>query len=332
MRSGADAICQSLGGAPTFRAYLASVSENAITRLPNGARGFVRADGRPFKTRLEPTSPTFYPPNLDQTGAVVSGVVSSTLWTGADRFGAGSSQRSCGDWTSGQVNLGLFDSGATGWTAFGQNTCASTARHHLLCLETAYRADVAPSAPPANARLVFVTRGTFDPQSGVDGADALCESEAATHLPGTYRAIPRDDDVEPGVAVHGATRSDLSARRHVPLRESRRLLHERCISPRDGQHGRTERRGRVARRARCGRRERAQHDDDELLVRSRRELVDDERERPPRRVDESNAVDDGRVLPVYVARARALHAGVSAGSRGVRSTIRASRRARTCST
>ena len=189
MRSGADAICQSLGGAPTFRAYLASVSENAITRLPNGARGFVRADGRPFKTRLEPTSPTFYPPNLDQTGAVVSGVVSSTLWTGADRFGAGSSQRSCGDWTSGQVNLGLLDSGATGWTTFAQNTCSSTARHHLLCLETAYRADVAPSAPPANARLVFVTRGTFDPASGVDGADALCESEAATHLPGTYRAI-----------------------------------------------------------------------------------------------------------------------------------------------
>ena len=62
--SGADALCQTLGGAPSFRAFIGAPGHNAIARFPAGARGFVRADHRPFTTYLDPASSWLYHPAL----------------------------------------------------------------------------------------------------------------------------------------------------------------------------------------------------------------------------------------------------------------------------
>lgn len=189
MLSGADAICRSLGGSSEFFAFLGAPGVSPYTRLPGAPRGFVRADGRPFKGELSHTSPTYYPPSLDQTGAAISNVVSSQVWSGAGVNGVTSASTTCGSWTgSGLVAVGPYEGVGNTWSSNASASCNPTTRHHFVCLEARYRADVSPGPVPAGGRVAFVTTAVFNPATGLAGADALCDAEASS-LPGSFRAM-----------------------------------------------------------------------------------------------------------------------------------------------
>lgn len=210
MISGADALCQTVGGAPSFRAFIGGGDQNAIGRLPRNARGFVRADGLPFTTYLDPASAwILHPPVLDADGERVPTTTSPFVWTGVDVLGDPVNGRTCGDWTdTGLVSLGIL--GATGyaWSSEGTSACNATTRHHLLCLDTRYAAEVFPPEPPEDGRYAFVTWGNFDPSTGLEGADALCNEEARFFLPGTYRAM---------LATNGTTIASRFTHRDEPI-------------------------------------------------------------------------------------------------------------------
>lgn len=191
--AGADAKCQALADAAhlggTYRAWLSTSGSGGVTapeRLGT-ARGWIRADGKPFADRVSDLAYTcgdhhcarlFYPPRVDEWGRDVTAY--RAAWTATrgngTRFG-----NTCGNWAdtscTDDVASGISRLGGEGWTYTVLND--AQAPHNLYCFGVDNAVAVAPV--PVAGRRAFATRGGFVPGTGrsIADADALCAQEAS---------------------------------------------------------------------------------------------------------------------------------------------------------
>ena len=113
------------------------------------------------------------------------------VWTGTKADGTRSTD-TCQDWTStAGTELGHTGDGTGGagnWTDVGSVTCNTVAS--LYCFGIDYTTPVDAPSPSGPTRLAFVSRTTFNPSTGLAGADALCAAEAgAGGFAGTFEAV-----------------------------------------------------------------------------------------------------------------------------------------------
>ena len=183
--AGADTQCQqaasSLGYPGHYAAWLSTSTIDAISRL-GAARGWRRPDGQPFADTASSIANNliFYPPSGG--GAV---------WTGTKADGT-RSQDTCQDWTSNAAtdlgHTGDGSGGAWNWTDVGSVACNNIAS--LYCFGIDYTTPVDAPSPAGPTRLAFLSSSTFDPSTGITGADALCAAEASAHgFTGTFEAV-----------------------------------------------------------------------------------------------------------------------------------------------
>ncbi len=181
---GADEICNSRASEAdlpgTYVAFLATDDQTALERL-DGARGWMRTDGRPLADRVEDLAVgrVFHPLNVFETGESV-GLPSPSdyniVWTGIDGAAETSPSR-CQDWDSADAS----ESGQTGESRAGATTfmtsfaraCASP--RPIYCFGTGEEARVEPEA---TGRLAFVTRDVVRGDAGRSEFDDVCQSEA----------------------------------------------------------------------------------------------------------------------------------------------------------
>jgi len=192
--AGADAACASLASAAglpagTYKAWLSTSTVDAKSRLGT-ARGFIRPDGSPFADKVSDITAgkILNPPNIDENGAAIG---DEGAWTGTNASGAEAAGETCSDWTS---NSGLAVAGSVGggpqvWTASTGAETSCSGMFHLYCFDTTHTNPL--SFTPASGRIAFLSTG-FDTSSGLSGADAQCQSEAASAglpNPTTYLAL-----------------------------------------------------------------------------------------------------------------------------------------------
>lgn len=176
----ADDICQARADAASLDGTFIALVADAARPEPRlaGSRGWVDLAGTPIVD--EPATwldgYMFHPLRLDETGTDLGYVLA---WVG--------SIWSCMGWTvTTSTETGSIVATSDAWGAYTVQNCNQQAR--FICLETGH---VAPQSPPSVAgRLQFLTTADWTPSGGLQGADALCASEATTHMfPGTYRAL-----------------------------------------------------------------------------------------------------------------------------------------------
>jgi len=179
--AGADAECTRLAASArlsgTFRAYLDDHSgsfDQRFTGRGGAARGWVRVDGTPFLDERQSGS-IYYSPDMDETGRRLNTLTPYVMT---------SVSAPCTT-----VDIGTPTGGGTGWSFYGTDTCASAL--HLYCLQIDYRATL--TFAKSLGWVGFVSdpaQGRFDPSAGLQGADALCDRQAASaNLSGQYRAM-----------------------------------------------------------------------------------------------------------------------------------------------
>ncbi len=168
-----------------FFAWLSTPEVAVVDRL-QGARGFVRPDGRPVSNDLtDPAAGIIYPITTDERGVVIGRDEIMTATTGT-----GTPSRGCAGFTSSDQNdsaeAGLFGAGAAGWTTGAHAGCALS--HSIYCFS---RGKTTPLAPlPRAGKLVFLSSAGFRPAEGAGGADALCQAERPTsHAAASFRAL-----------------------------------------------------------------------------------------------------------------------------------------------
>jgi hypothetical protein len=200
--SGADAKCATLasslpGGTPS-NAYVAWLSRSGVSAKSRigGARGWVRRDGKPFADRLEGplfNGPVLYPPEVDETGAILA--AGGSVWTASNDDGSASSS-DCTNWSDTSNNFhmqtGERSGGTMSWSVAANNSCA--AAYALYCLGTRFTAVVPPPTPPTPRKLAFmldVNNGYAIRANGsLLDADMTCNTIAAqSGLLGTYKAM-----------------------------------------------------------------------------------------------------------------------------------------------
>lgn len=185
--AGSDAVCAAraaAGGLPgTFVAWLSTSTQPAAQRLA-GARGWQRPDGRPFADQVDDivNGRVFYPPRLDEAGAVVPATPHVATGTAA-----GSAAMTCSDFvaTTGTVTSGdptltkLFSSATT-------DGCGAALR--LYCFQIDHQTPLAP--PDATGLRRAFASSPWVPSGGLGGADARCQADAtAAGVAGTFRAL-----------------------------------------------------------------------------------------------------------------------------------------------
>jgi len=187
-QAGADTECAAAATAAhlppgTYKAWLSTSTLNVVSKL-GSARGFVRTDGSPFADQVSDITAgkILHSLNLDENG---SDIGANGAWTGTTNSGTTVAGSTCVDWTSSSNS----DNGATGFTTGGPGgwsdqfgsgpggpPCDQTPR--LYCFDTSH---VTPlTYTPAAGRVAFLSASSFDTTSLVAGADALCQSEAAS--------------------------------------------------------------------------------------------------------------------------------------------------------
>jgi len=148
------------------------------------ARGFIRTDGQPFADRIADITAgrILHPLNLDESGDIVGGGA-DYVWTGTANAGT-TTTSTCSDWTSSSSaemgEVGLVVSGPFGWSDAGAFPCnvLESSGPLLYCFDTSHIAPL--TITPVTGRIGFVSKGTFDPSTGIAAADTLCASEATT--------------------------------------------------------------------------------------------------------------------------------------------------------
>lgn len=190
----ADALCQGLADRAhlrgTFRAYLPSGTESALSRL-RGARGWLRPDGRPSIDQITDnfdTGRSMYPPVLTEQGVAITGayVATGTLGDG------GASPDTCALWTKNADDAGVtigstWNTGPGNWSTAATGLCNSYWRLYCFGIDNYFPLN---PATPVAARWAFVTRNGYAIGNGVFGADLACQNEAsAAGLPGSYLAF-----------------------------------------------------------------------------------------------------------------------------------------------
>lgn len=193
--AGADAVCQAraaeAGFEGTFVAWLSTTDVDGGDRL-QGARGWVRTDGRPF---VDATDDLFdrrqaFPLRIDENGDDVGAALTATATThfGAARIEA--SAGTCDDWTNASAVLkhisGRADAGAGLWTAGLTIPCDQPV--HLYCFQVDHDDPLEIERVPG--RLAFLSLGEFEPITGIVAADVLCQDEAdAAGFEGQFSAL-----------------------------------------------------------------------------------------------------------------------------------------------
>jgi hypothetical protein len=194
--SGADKACSNaaMAGARPGRyvAWLSATGQTAAARLkaanPTGQqpRGWVRIDGRPSLDALSMSLSPYYPIFFDETGMPRS----QSVWTATAPDGSAVGDN-CRNWTSTAAadfsGGGNSEAGAHVWTAGLGLGCDTT--DGIYCFGVDYVVAIPPPAPPVPSKLAFVA-GSFDPATGLSGADALCNARAtAAGRSGTFHAL-----------------------------------------------------------------------------------------------------------------------------------------------
>jgi hypothetical protein len=197
--AGADALCQQLASAAgigdnTYRAWLSTSTVNAKDRLGT-ARGWVRRDGVPFADTQADLLATgaMYPPMLDENGVPWTNFTLPYVVTATDSSGmlVNGPANTCSDWTDtagGGPGYGTPFSRGLGWTGGIGVLTSCDAATHIFCF--GIDRQVAVVAPTVPGRRAFITASTFDPTTGIAGADTACANDAtAANLTGSYRAL-----------------------------------------------------------------------------------------------------------------------------------------------
>jgi len=194
--TGADDECQQeaegAGMVGTYRAYLSTSTVNAIDRI-GGGRGWIRPDGLPVADTAADfaSGRIFHPPRLHADASKSD--PDTAVWTGSAPGGVVMGANHCTNWTAGGDGaVGFSDAGGYNFVNGVVSNC-NGAERYLLCMGVDQDAPVVPTPKPG--RLAFVSTASFDPSSGLAGADALCTSDAvAAGLPGgSYKALLATD-------------------------------------------------------------------------------------------------------------------------------------------
>lgn len=186
--AGANAKCSTAAanaGLPGhYVAWLATTTTDAQSGL-GSARGWVRPDGLPFADTVGTSGGTtglingqvYYPPLLTELGIPIE---SSFVYTGAAADGSWSGE-SCSDWASASStvsgSVGASYGSGLSWSIGGGGIACSSAGQ-MYCMGTDLAAPVSFSAQ--TGRRAFVSKGNFDPSTGIATADQLCQSEATS--------------------------------------------------------------------------------------------------------------------------------------------------------
>ncbi len=189
----ADNICQSLAEAArlpknTYIAWLSSSSETAINRL-GSARGWVRADGKPFaneRKEIIERLAILHPLVVDERGYHIGIPGGGRVWTGTNA--GGTAGGTCSDWTSTAASglTGNYASVSDVFTDSEVSPCNTA--NHLYCF--GINNDVQVTVNPVVGRIAFVTNGSWTPSGGLAEADGLCQREAAdASLRGKFKAL-----------------------------------------------------------------------------------------------------------------------------------------------
>ena len=186
--AGADEQCATLASsahlpAGTYKAWLSTSTVDSVSRL-GAAREFVRVDGAPIADQISDLTAgkILNPIDLDESGADIRQDENSDVWTGSTNTGTSSPYDACMDWTSISGSefgeTGLFDGGPTVWSDDnGAFSCNDALQNHLYCFDTSHAEPL--TYTPAIGRVAFVSKGLFDPSTGIATADGLCQSEAS---------------------------------------------------------------------------------------------------------------------------------------------------------
>ena len=199
--AGADAQCQALaddaGLAGTYVAWLSDSTTDAVDRLAD-ARGWRRPDGLPFADDVDDivAGRVWYPLLVDETGT--ANAQPRFVLTATNPVGTLHGPSTCDDWDYYNplappefVAVGRSDHNAGFWTSGGAGNCQGS--YALYCFGIDHAHAVTLDVPD-DARYAFVSSGGLPPQSGLEGADDLCDADAAdAGLPGTYLALLAPD-------------------------------------------------------------------------------------------------------------------------------------------
>ena len=163
--------------------WLPTSTVNATAAL-GSARGWIRPDGLPFADTIGVAGGAtglvngqiYYPPAIDELGAPIG---MGLAW-GGHQDGSPYPGAPCADWTTNSAGAqsieGDPNSGSGMWT-YGYGSQCNEALS-LYCFGTDLSAPVTVAAP--TGRRAFLSKGNFDPSTGLTGADSLCQSEAAS--------------------------------------------------------------------------------------------------------------------------------------------------------
>ncbi|MCA9563124.1 MAG: hypothetical protein KC561_06525, partial [Myxococcales bacterium] len=187
-----DAICNSvLGGLGYHGAFIAWVSDansDAIDRLASySPNGWYRYDGLVFSESLDELDshgvihPVLYTASGERaTKAIPTG----TLFNGRSQ---GPAAQDCSDWTSlsGVPYSGSPVHTSNWWTVNGGGTTSCGTAGQVYCLQVDSTEPI--EAETREGLLAFPSSASWAPGGGVDGASALCQSEAdAADIEGTF--------------------------------------------------------------------------------------------------------------------------------------------------
>jgi len=198
--SGADAMCEAWAndaGIPgTYRAILSTSGVDARDRL-DGARGWIRPDGRPvgdLPSELFSSPQPLAPIRLGPDGADLG---EQYVWSASDYFGyfgTTANGTDCDSWTASSTALawyGLSDTTAEWLNRGGLQSCDSSA--HLYCFQIDHYYPLAVEDYAQPGRILFVSVTNFQVDTGIAGADAICVADAAAAgFQGTYLALLAD--------------------------------------------------------------------------------------------------------------------------------------------
>ncbi|MCA9564930.1 MAG: hypothetical protein KC561_15645, partial [Myxococcales bacterium] len=163
-----------LPGGP-WVAWVSFSDSRAGSRFGEDVDGWVRIDGLPFAEGLTGTTPTIYYPLT--LASSLNEVEDQPVLTGTAANGLPSSDN-CDDWTKNAD--ASFMAGRSGmsqdaWTALERIDCSSGG--YVYCLQNLHNIDVSPD-PPFGRRLIFVSE-PWDPSTGLEGADGICNDDAS---------------------------------------------------------------------------------------------------------------------------------------------------------
>ncbi len=189
--AGADAACAEAALAPgslapsgTYVAWMSSDEDTALNRLKRAyggqtPRGWVRVDGRPFLDQL--SEKALYPNALDERGRASF----LTGFSGTNNDGT-AAQPNCADWSDySSATYGVVSN--ANWSNALVAPCDRS--YSVLCMQANYSITIVTPLAAPQAKGAFVAYG-FDTSTGLEGADAKCQSDAtANGLRGTFRAL-----------------------------------------------------------------------------------------------------------------------------------------------